>query len=209
MTGQPDLLDQKGVVLMNELLTHSKLRVLTLKWIKTCCIKHENNRQIIFNSDILTKIKELLIDPESSNPQIIREVCAVCRSLVLDDDIRVEFGNAHEHAKAIAMDTIHPLLKLLETFKSDEGLVSELMLTLASLLVRAEFCKIVQDAGGIDFLLEALITFAGKEQVVKQGLKLIKALAGNDDCKYYIIRKGGAPPMAAVLDLYKVRLKFG
>lgn len=37
----------------------------------------------------------------------------VCRALVLDDDVRVEFGKAHEHARIIASECLCALTNLL------------------------------------------------------------------------------------------------
>lgn len=42
--------------------------------------------------------------------------------------------------------------------KADELLVSDLLLTLSNLLVRAEFCSEVEEAGGIEVLKEVMIS---------------------------------------------------
>lgn len=57
----------------------------------------------------------ILMDASSS---VIRDVLAVLRALVLDDDVRVEFGRSHEHARAIASDTLCHITSLL-TSKSN------------------------------------------------------------------------------------------
>lgn len=44
-------------------------------------------------------------------------------------------------------------------FKTDEPLVSDLMITLSSLLVRNEFCTKVEDASGLEIIKDVLITF--------------------------------------------------
>jgi len=46
--------------------------------------------------------------------QEIKDACSVIRALVLDDDIRHEYGKAHEHATIMAkgaLDVITGLLK--------------------------------------------------------------------------------------------------
>lgn len=48
--------------------------------------------------------------------QLLREACSVFRHLILDDDIRVEFSKAHEHARAIASDVLIELTELLPGF---------------------------------------------------------------------------------------------
>lgn len=44
---------------------------------------------------------------------MLRETCAVFRHLILDDDVRVEFSDAHKHAKTIATDVLIELTHLL------------------------------------------------------------------------------------------------
>lgn len=116
MTGYPDLLDETGINFMMELLhqTDDEVRRYTLKWIAVCCVKHERNRQNIFDKGVLNHLKSMIQNTKLNNDFLIKEMCAVCRALVLDDDVRVEFGHAHEHAKAIASDILCPLMKLLE-----------------------------------------------------------------------------------------------
>lgn len=51
---------------------------------------------------------------EDVGAQEIKDACSVIRALVLDDDIRHEYGKAHEHATIMAksaLDVITGLLK--------------------------------------------------------------------------------------------------
>lgn len=45
----------------------------------------------------------------------IKEVCAVIRSLCLDDDIRIQVSKAHEHARFLAVDLLCELTSLTES----------------------------------------------------------------------------------------------
>jgi len=45
----------------------------------------------------------------------IKEACSVIRALVLDDDIRHEYGKAHEHATIMAKDALDILTELLKS----------------------------------------------------------------------------------------------
>lgn len=92
----------------------------------------------------------------------------------MDDDIRVEFGKAHEHARIIASEVIVGLTKLLPGKKllhphsydasnafllefDDTNVLSDLLLTIASLAVRHEFCLAIEDAGGLQYLFDILV----------------------------------------------------
>jgi len=84
-----------------------------LRWIRECCIKHELNRQKIFDTNIFEKLKKILVRVDV-DAQEIKDACSVIRALILDDDIRHEYGKAHEHATIIAkgaLDVITGLLK--------------------------------------------------------------------------------------------------
>jgi hypothetical protein len=115
MCGNPDLLDKQGIEIIIRFLDNQKnveIQKIVLEWATVCCIKHEQNRQDIFEMKILTRLKSLLCG--CGSPIIVRKVCAVIRALVLDDDIRVHYGNAHEHARGLAteiLDTLADLLK--------------------------------------------------------------------------------------------------
>lgn len=114
MTKQPDLLNERGIAVMIDYLKTKKdqeVQRLLLKWVKECCVLHEMNRQQIFNAGILDHLKPHLGDEASAS--LLRDVLGVLRALVLDDDVRVEFGKAHEHAKAIASDTLLTITSLL------------------------------------------------------------------------------------------------
>ncbi|CAG9821220.1 unnamed protein product [Phaedon cochleariae] len=200
MTKQPDLLDEKGIeIILSNLKKEADydLKKLSLRWAKECCIMHEMNRQKIFDSHILENLKELLNDGTSD---ILRDVLSVFRGLVLDDDVRVEFGKAHDHARIIASEILCPLTGLLTRFRSDELLIFDLMLTVTSLMVRTEFCKKVEDAGGLDLIRDVMKAFPNNEKINRQCFKLLKSLGGNDDVRGHVIQKNLAPIIVTALN---------
>lgn len=81
------------------------------------------------------------------------------------------------------------------------------MFTLASIIVRNEFCQDVEDAGGLQYLLDIMTNFTDEEKINCQALKLIKALAGNDDVKAHIITSGSAPLIVSAISRLRVTLK--
>ncbi|XP_060822387.1 armadillo repeat-containing protein 6 homolog [Bombus pascuorum] len=201
MNGNPDLLNDEGIALQIQILDRypdiSTLQLL-LRWIRECCIKHELNRQGIFNADIFNKLKKILIRDDTSGPEL-RDACAVIRALVLDDDIRHEYGKAHEHASVIAKGALNVLTGLLPRYKKDKGVVGDLIITLAALIVRNEFCQEVEDAGGLKFVIDVMIDHPDSEKLNWQALKLLKALAGNDDVKSHIITSGCGPLIVSAI----------
>lgn len=70
------------------------------------------NRQEIFNAEVLPKLKRI-VEREDVSGSELRDACSIMRGLVLDDDLRHEFGKAHEHATQIARETLETLTKLL------------------------------------------------------------------------------------------------
>lgn len=52
---------------------------------------------------------------------------------------------------------------LIQGFKTDELLINDLMLTLSALLVRNEFCKKVEVAGGLELIQDVMASFPSSE----------------------------------------------
>lgn len=148
------------------------------------------NRQLIVNEDILVKhLKPLL---SSTDTEVVKNICTCIRFLILDDDIRVEFGKAHDHARMIAQECLVELTQLMTTFKDNPELLAELMLTIASLTVRNEFCETISEAGGLTQIMDAMVEFQESVKVIRESFKLLKALAGNDSVKVDIIKRGAS-----------------
>ena len=82
-----------------------------LRWLQKACILHEMNRQAIMDDGRAVKQFKILI--EHSDPEVVKHACALFRFLILDDDIRVEFGKAHEHARTLATEMLPDITKLL------------------------------------------------------------------------------------------------
>ncbi|XP_029679470.1 armadillo repeat-containing protein 6 homolog isoform X1 [Formica exsecta] len=205
MSGYPDLLDDDGIALQAEILERhydtATLQCL-LHWIRECCIKHELNRQKIFDTNIFEKLKKILVR-EDVGAHEIKDACSVIRALVLDDDIRHEYGKAHEHATIMAKGALDVLTELLTRFKRDMKVVGDLMITLAALIVRNEFCQEVEDAGGLKFILDIMTEYPDSEKLNWQALKLLKALAGNDNVKSHIVTSGCAPLIVSAISRMK------
>lgn len=103
------------------------------------------------------------------------------------------------------MNLLIPVSLFLE-FKTNQDLICDLLLTIACLTVRNEYCLVIEEAGGLTFILDAMVEFATSIKVVREALKLLKALAGNDKVKVDIIKHGAAPLITNALDTYKVCL---
>jgi len=91
-------------------------------------------------------------------------------------------------------------------FKKDTKVIGDLMITLAALVVRNEFCQEVEDAGGLKFILDIMTEYPDSEKLNWQALKLLKALAGNDNVKSHIITSGCAPLIVSAISRMKVSL---
>jgi hypothetical protein len=116
MSGNPDLLDKRGIEIMMLYLDHARnvdVQKKVLQWVKVCCILHEQNRQDIFQMDILTRLKKLL--DNDAGPVIVTRVCGVTKALVLDDDVRVHYGMSHEHARQLAAGLLCTIVDLLKS----------------------------------------------------------------------------------------------
>uniref|UniRef100_T1IJ57 Armadillo repeat-containing domain-containing protein n=1 Tax=Strigamia maritima TaxID=126957 RepID=T1IJ57_STRMM len=194
VNGQPDLFDVTTLKLIqNTLLEHvadASLSSQLLFLIQLACIKHENNRQILVDNDILTPLIKCL--KVHKLPEVTKNACAALRALVLDDDIRVQYGRAHDHAKDIVIKhAALPLFSELLQESHDVTIASDIVLTVSRLMVRHEFCKEMADFGVLTHLFQGLKNYAENQTFVQNVLLLLKALAGNDHVQKEIVKENG------------------
>jgi hypothetical protein len=111
LTQQSDVLDDSGKQLLINLTNedkdsevfHSTSSVLSalLKCINASCQMNEPNRQFFVENGLCENLMKFFSKHKGSD-MVISDACQLIRSLLLDDDVRCEFGKAHEHAKYIA-----------------------------------------------------------------------------------------------------------
>ncbi|CAH2057814.1 unnamed protein product, partial [Iphiclides podalirius] len=145
MDSQPDLLEKRGIdtIKINlDMIKDESILIATLKWAVICC-----------------------------NVKLLTETLQLIRKLTLDDDVRVEFGKAHDHARELGVQLLEPLTDLLKE-NTKPPLAGDLMLTIASLLVRHELCALVADrAPGLPFTV--LADNYDNVAVVQQAIKFL------------------------------------
>jgi armadillo repeat-containing protein 6 len=109
---QSDVLDKKGLSMLIRLTgsdetelsgfgSHPNVLKFLLKCINTSCQWNESNRQYLVENGLCENLMKIFMKHQA-NDEVLCETCQLIRSLLLDDDMRVEFSNAHEHAKFIA-----------------------------------------------------------------------------------------------------------
>jgi len=106
LDGQPDVLEVRGATCVVNVLRDSVAVdsiIAALKLIRRCCILHEANRQQFVALHIIPATAGLLTT-HHSHRELVQAACAVFSALTLDDDVRVQFGKSHEHAKAIVFE---------------------------------------------------------------------------------------------------------
>lgn len=199
---QPDLFDAEAlsvVLKLLELKNQLDITCLTLQWLQKASIMHEMNRQNIMSSNVVKLLKPLL---GKDNPRVIREVTAVLRFLVLDDDIRVEFGCAHEHARQIANEVLLQLVELLPAYE-DANVLADLLLTIGTLAVRQELCTAIDEAGGLKMIFDIMNANLKQDRLNREALKLLRAMAGHDTVKAHIVQQGVAPILKELLETHQ------
>ncbi|XP_015282865.1 PREDICTED: armadillo repeat-containing protein 6 [Gekko japonicus] len=196
MDGQPDLLDASGQELLLRVLRESRddaeLTLAAVRGIRYACLKHEQNRQDLVKGGILQLLAGAIVR-HGDRADVVREACSGLRILTFDDDIRVPFGHAHDHAKMIVVehDGLRILIEAAKVFTDNCSVLSEICATLGRLSVRNEFCQEIVDLGGLNFMVALLADCIDHQELVKQVLSAIRAIAGNDDVKDAIVNAGG------------------
>lgn len=161
MDGQPDLLDSAGQELLLQTLKENaddaEMTLAGIRCIRHACLKHEQNRQELVKGGILPLLTGAIVR-HGDCAGVVREASSALRVMTFDDDIRVPFGQAHDHAKMIVSE--HNGLKILieaaKAFTDDSSVLRELCATLARLSVRNEFCQEIVDLGGLNFMVALL-----------------------------------------------------
>lgn len=105
--GQPDLLDAQGLHLLVATLAqnaaNTELTCCGIRCVRHVCLKHEQNRQGLVKAGVLPLLTAA-ITRHGQHADVVREACWALRVMTFDDDIRVPFGHAHEHAKMIVQE---------------------------------------------------------------------------------------------------------
>ncbi|XP_070830344.1 armadillo repeat-containing protein 6 [Chaetodon trifascialis] len=194
--GQPDLLDAEGQQFLLDVLqkyrADSSVTRVAIHAVRHCCLKHEQNRQDLVKGGVLPLLTGATTQ-HSGCAELVKEASAALRVMTFDDDVRVTFGHAHEHAKIIVLE--HNGLKvLIEAAKAhfdNTSVLSELCATLSRLAVRNEFCQDICDLGGLKLMMTLLADSYESPELTRQVLSAIRAIAGNDDVKDAVVNAGG------------------
>lgn len=128
-----------------------------IRAVKHACVMHETNRQS-FVAEGLVTLLVFVIEHHVTEPDVVAEAAHCLRTLTLDDDVRVAFGKAHDHAKFIVTEhaALTKILRAVPSFAQHEDTLAELCATLARLAVRNEYCQEIVDQGALDLLLPIL-----------------------------------------------------
>ncbi|XP_036306216.1 armadillo repeat-containing protein 6 [Pipistrellus kuhlii] len=204
INGQPDLLDTQGLKLLVATLDQNAdvadLTCSGIRCIRHACLKHEQNRQSLVKAGVLPLLTGAIVR-HSRCADVVREASWALRIMTFDDDIRVPFGSAHDHAKMIVQENggLKVLIEAAKAFHDNPSVLSELCSTLSHLTVRNEFCQEVVDLGGLGILVALLANCNSHQDLVKQVLSALRAIAGNDDVKDAIVRAGGTESIVAAM----------
>ncbi|XP_013381017.1 armadillo repeat-containing protein 6 [Lingula anatina] len=210
LNGQPDLVDQTGIEYFTNLLKDSEeseeLCEALVRMIRLTCVMHEKNRQAYVEQNLISVLISVLTAHQKS-AGIVKEVCFALRVLTFDDDPRVPFGKAHEHAKMIVAEA-NALKVILETcngFTGDVAVLGELFATLSKLAVRNEFCQEIADRGGLQLLMTTLTENMHHQGLAKHSIGLMRTIAGNDNVKAAIVNAGGVELIVGAMGTHQAQ----
>ncbi|XP_064590621.1 armadillo repeat-containing protein 6 isoform X1 [Zonotrichia leucophrys gambelii] len=199
LDGQPDLLDAAGRELLLQSLRErrgdTEVALAGIRCVRHACLKHEHNRQALVRAGVLPLLTGAItgaLPRHGGAAELVRSAASALRVMTFDDDIRVPFGHAHDHAKMIVLenDGLRVLIEAAKAFRDNSAVLSELCATLSRLSVRNEFCQEIVDLGGLNVMVTLLADCMEHPDVVKQALSAIRAVAGNDDVKDAIVDAG-------------------
>jgi len=191
--------------------TSAAVQEAALKTARFGCFMHESNRQAFVKAGLIDLTLDAL-DNHIAVESVVVQVVLLLRALTRDDDPRVPFGKANEHAKLICTE-YKGLQRLLRALKaccdfteenSNAKVAAEVFKTLSQLCQRDEFCREVVELGVLDYALPALQRYGDSEPVAHSGCSLLRAVAGNDEVKKIIGKRGG---IGIIIDTMEQQLK--
>eukprot|EP00294_Goniomonas_avonlea_P001145 CAMPEP_0114560764 /NCGR_PEP_ID=MMETSP0114-20121206/11634_1 /TAXON_ID=31324 /ORGANISM="Goniomonas sp, Strain m" /LENGTH=532 /DNA_ID=CAMNT_0001746333 /DNA_START=26 /DNA_END=1625 /DNA_ORIENTATION=- len=155
--------------------------------VRHSCRKNEQNRRLFVHygvtDSLLQCVKRAVAHKES---KLAQKACTAARVLTFDDDMRSEWGHAHEHAvKLIESGGSDIMLGMLQA-GLEASAVASACATLSRLAVKDMYCKEVVEKGGLNLVVQALEKHGADKEVASQSCLILKSLAGNDDCKSVI-----------------------
>jgi len=185
------------------------VQALAIKLSRFGCFMHESNRQAFVAAGFI-EMCLAAAEKHTHNDDVV--VCAMqaLRALTRDDDPRVPFGKANDHATMICKDHsgLRRLLGVLHVCCDGDGtkptVATELCKTLSQLATRDEFCKEIVELGCLDYILPALEKFTKTESVAHAGCSLLRAVSGNDEVKRIIGARGG---IQLIVDVMQAQLR--
>jgi len=193
ITGQPDLLSSEGIRFilkaLDDVEADSGIAVICLRILKFACTAHEANKVTMVKCN---GVETILTCAErfESNLSVVREACRALRTLTLNDDIRAQFGNAHDRTKEIVTKHrgLSRIFVLIKGHENDAALASEICGTLSKMLGRSEFCQQALDMGALEVIVDLLKAHMANPILVKKCIGLMKAMSGNDDVKFTVMK---------------------
>ncbi|XP_004616888.2 armadillo repeat-containing protein 6 isoform X1 [Sorex araneus] len=208
--GQPDLLDAQGLQLLVHTLARlaeadaevPKVTSAALRCVRFACVKHEHNRRDLVEAGVLPLLTGALARHSSGTGAcVVREACGALHSITCDDDVRTLYGLAGDHTRKIVEEHagLKVLVHALQAFPNNLDLLSKLCGTLAHLTIRNNYCQEVVDLGGLALLETLLATCGDHQDLVRQVLNVLRAMACNDAVKDAIVRAGGTESIVAAM----------
>ncbi|XP_043233026.1 armadillo repeat-containing protein 6-like [Amphibalanus amphitrite] len=202
--GQPDLFAADDCALLLRLLDARPAE--TLPWATAVTLRHEENRQALAEAGLLARLAARLADPAARRDQL-PALLTLLRQMTLDDDVRVPYGRAHQHACQLVTEhaALDTLLALLKGAAEDAALAAEVLHAATKLCVRQEFCEQFAESGGVETMLDVMRANPDKVSLVGRSFFLIRTLAGSDKVKGHIMKAGAAETIVTTLDTLKTK----
>ncbi|THD20415.1 Armadillo repeat-containing protein 6 [Fasciola hepatica] len=164
--------------------------------LRQCCLENETKRQEVTGTGIIQDTTSMLTSLNFSmttNPhltsqcQLLHDACTFIRSMTIDDDMSVEFGQGSVNARNIASDktVIESFVRLANDALKLESTepISDLFHTLSAVLTREEFCCQAADFGVTDLVFNTLLNHLSNCSLTSACLALLRTLCGSDTCK--------------------------
>ncbi|CAH1392784.1 unnamed protein product [Nezara viridula] len=205
LDGYPDILDKRSCNLfLNMLESNPELLKIIVRLINITCLKHEHNRQMYVENNIISCINNLISNKPSS--EVLSCVLNIIPALTRDDDIRSEVSKMYMHACSLSNDLLKPLCRLLKAEEIEEDLVESLLNALSSIVVNNDHCITVDSEGCVPVVLNLIKKHSQNKKILVKCFTFLFVLAGNDDICNKLMKLDVASELSFAMNNY-VNLK--
>lgn len=171
-----------------------------MKCICRSCVATETSKEAFWFEPI--DIADLVLSSLrsfTSDKDMLLVLCMTVRCLVADDDMRTPASGAFKRGRKMAeYGAVPALLGPMAEYNEDPDVLSSLYATLNIIIINDSVAKNVRKEKGLAIIRKGFLQHKSHSDAARNGVSLLRSLAGNDDLKIDMLRTETLQAVVAV-----------